>query len=142
MVLAGLLAGCSGPSIEGTWVCKPAEELPVPATITTTFTKPDKAKTVIKAEMEAPMFGSVKLEADANWTYRLEGDKLSATGTTVEVKSGDGKKLPDMIANQVESTVKASVETGSNGTIKWEGNDKFTITLENGKVATFERVKG
>lgn len=113
----------------------------MPATITTTFTKPDKAKTVIKAQMDAPMFGSVKLEANANWTYKLEGDKLTATGTTVDVKSGDGKELPGVIANQVESTVKASVESGSTGTLKWDGNDKFTITLDSGKVATFERVK-
>ena len=120
----------------------PAEALPVKATFKTTFTKPDKATTVVLATSSVPGFGEMKLQADVTGTWKLETTKMTFTANDVQLKSSDGKELPGFIADQAKGMIKDNLTNGSTGTLKWEGNDKFTVTLDSGKIATFDRVKG
>jgi|GEM_PF-6690745 len=142
VVGAFCIQGCSGPSVEGTWTMTPAEELPVKATFKTTFTKPDKATTVVLATSAVPGVGELKLQADVTGTWKLDGTKMSFTATDAQLKSSDGKELPGFMTDQIKDMIKDNLTKGSTGTLKWEGNDKFTVTLDSGKIATFERVKG
>jgi len=140
--LLGLLVcvGCMGPSVEGTWNVTPGEPLPYPVTptIQATFAKEGKGSCIIKADSEMPFGGgSVKLEADVTGTWAMEGDKLTWTPQSATIKP----ELNSVIADPIKKEVQSSIGNNASGKVKWEGNDKFTVTTENGKTATFDRVK-
>ncbi|MBS1723638.1 MAG: hypothetical protein JSS66_11860 [Armatimonadetes bacterium] len=136
-----LLAGCLGPSLAGKWHVTSAD-LPVPAEITATFTNPDQVLVDVQASPE--FFGkSFKLQAAVTGSYKLEGENLTGTTKGVDVKSNDNSvDLNGPLGDNITSEIKQDVAKNLNGKVKWDGNDKFTLTLADGKVVNFERMKG
>lgn len=141
LLVVGLccLQGCKGRSLEGTWVVTPAEQLPVEATIKTTFAGGDPVSTIVQASV--PMAGDSKLVADVAGTWKLEGEKLTVTANDVKLTTPDGKESTGFMADQAKGMIKDNLSQGLTGTVKWASDDKFTVLLSNGKTATFDRDK-
>lgn len=72
-------------------------------------------------------------------TYKLEKETLTIDYTDVKVSN-----LPDVAKSQ-ESVIKKQILDGQaatrTSTVKWEGNDSFTMTNAQGQTATFTRKK-
>jgi len=127
-----------GPSVEGTWNVTPAETMPVPATVQVTFAKPDTGTALIKANSEMPGgLGTLKLEADVTGTWKIDGETMTWVAKDVKFKGGG---MTDALAGPAKDMVKDNIGKNATGKMKWEGNDKFTVTTDSGKTATFERV--
>ena len=135
------LSGCGGPSIEGDWAVVPAEEMPFQATVTMNFEKPDKARSRVLAQTEAPLIGEVKIQADIVGTWNLENDVLTFVPQDAKLSSTDGKDIPGFIADQAKSMIQDKMAKTATGKVKWSGSDKFTVVLDGGQSAVFTQLK-
>jgi hypothetical protein len=81
------------------------------------------------------------LEAVVTGTWKVDGDKLGWTPQSATVKPVNGNELPSFIADGIKKDVQDNVGKNASGKLKWEGSDKFTVQLDSGKTATFDRVK-
>lgn len=72
-------------------------------------------------------------------TYKLEKETLTIDYTDVKISN-----LPEAAKSQ-ESVIKKQILDGQGATrtstVKWEGNDSFTMTTAQGQTATFTRNK-
>lgn len=145
LVLGCCLAwGCApGPSIEGKWTVQPNEALPIPATVTATFTKPNKMVVIIDAKPNIPFAKDIKVEADVNGTWKMEGQQIEVHAAEVMVRStSNSTPLPTFVTDPIEKQVRDAIDQSASGTFKWKDADTLVITREDGKGATLTRIKG
>jgi hypothetical protein len=84
-----------------------------------------------------PMPGKPEITINTSSTWKVEGDKLTTTGTGITVEGAD-----EATKKAMEDGGKAQLGKPLSGTIKWEGDDKFTVTAdEGGVVVTYTRKK-
>ncbi len=139
VVLAAVSVGCSGPSLEGTWDMELAEKPPVETTVKVTFSRPDRMVADVEAKPELPGVFEARLHAEVWGDWKLSDGTLTVNAESITVKDTEGKDVPDVVSDIATSTIKDALGKSASGKVLWEGNDKFTVTLADGKKAVFTR---
>jgi len=135
LVAIAALIGCGkGDKLAGTWnvAGMPMGSATMPmGSATTTFEKGDAMTMVVKAS--APGMGELTMTMKG--TYKLEGNNLTMTLSSVDVKSGN-----QMASDAAKKAMESSLNKPDTGTITWKGDDEFTQVSTRGTL-TFTRQK-
>lgn len=140
-----LIAGCSsGPSVAGNWNVTNVKGMPDGSTMKASFTNPDKMQMTFV--MKAPMGATeASIAGTVDGTFKMEGETMTMSATAVDMKvSGVPDNLKSIVEGQMESgekQVKDQFNQGGKQKMKWDGQDKFTLTDSQNNSATFERAK-
>lgn len=122
------LVGCGkGDKLVGTWN---VSGMPM-GTATTSFEKGGAMTMTIKAS--APGVGDMTMTMKG--TYKLEGNNLTMTLASVDVKSGN-----QMASDAAKKAMEGSLNKPDTGTITWKGDDEFTQVSTRGTL-TYTRQK-
>jgi len=133
LLLAVLLVGCKGNNFIGKWNVS-GLQMPVPgATVTMEFTSTDAILHVDipSANVKQKIVGTYKVEGDT-MTMNFNDIVIEGQGPQIEM----AKKALDAMKPQVLQTLNQVL----NGTIKWDGKDKFTTTGSGNSQVTFTRI--
>lgn len=139
------LVGCGGaaPSVEGEWTLNNLPQIEEIAEAggnvdaTATFTEPDRLRMQINVAIGE--MGTIRVTIDG--TYRYEGGKLTTTYTNHDVNLDDLENpfVRALVEGQLDDLQQSFEANGTlTGDVKWDGNDRFVVTTENGEV-TFAR---
>lgn len=135
------VAGCSsssGPNLEGTWRGGGPALDQQGGKLTMTFGKPNT--TILNMEVSQ---GQMQFGMTGTGTYTLSDNKLKTTMAKLDI---DLSKVPA----QAQALVKGALDEKKllkqmndepPATLKWDGNDSFTLSGEKGGPVTFTRQK-
>ena len=137
VLVALLLAGCKGKSIEGKWTATGAGDN-AKHSMNVEFTAPDKVTMVMEI---SGVGGSGKLNITG--TYKLDGDTLAINSTDITLDAtGPQAAATKKQFEQMKPMMLKDLNDSASGKVVWTDNDKFTFTAgKKPDVTTFTRVK-